>query len=128
MVATAKDVMTADDENPTVRWHSIRDWYDEFARDPYWEFLRPMVGLTDWVARQPWAIRLFPNTSHQWLCVKLKPGYHPDMPFVTCGARSDGQFLCELWTEAGLRERRLFPLSEAQSAFWNFVRRLEALA
>jgi hypothetical protein len=121
--------MTSDDEDPAARWQSIRDWYDELARAPGWEFLGPMVELTGWVARQPWAAGLFPNTSHEWLCVKLKPGYDPDRPFFSCGARADGQFECELWAAVGRTlERRLFPLSEAQSAFWNFARRLEGIA
>lgn len=124
-----RGMMTADDENPTVRWQSIRDWYDEFARSPGWEFLRPMVELTDWVAQQPWAARLFPNTSHEWLCVKLKPGYDPDAPFFACGARSDGQFECTLCAKVGHDlEKRRFPIEEAQAAFWNFVRRLEGVA
>ena len=120
--------MHADDENPMVRWQSISDWYDEFASEQGWEFLRPMVELTAWVAQQPWAAVLFPSTSHEWLCVTLKPGGDPDAPFFSCGAGSDGQFDCELWAAGGRRlERRLFPMNEAQSAFWNFVRRLEGV-
>ena len=121
--------MIANDENPTVRWQSIRDWYDEFARSAGWEFLQPMVKLTDWVAQQPWAALLFPNTSHAWLCVKLKPGYDPDLPFFACGVRSDGQFECTLYAKVGRNlERRRFPMEEAQFAFWNFVQRLEDVA
>jgi hypothetical protein len=120
--------MRADDENPAVRWKSISDWYDEFARERGWEFLRPMVDLTAWVAEQPWAAGLFPDTSLQWLGVKLQPGYHPDSPSFSCVARADGQFECRLWAAVGRRlERKLFPLNEAQSAFWNFVRRLQGV-
>jgi hypothetical protein len=121
--------VTVDDEDPAVRWQSIRDWYDEFARTPGWEFLRPMVDLTDWVAQQPWAARLFPSTSHEWLCVALKPGFDPAAPLFACCARADGLFECRLWG-AGARqpaERRL-PMEEARSAFWNSVRRLEGVA
>jgi hypothetical protein len=121
--------MTADDEDPLVRWQSISDWYDEFAREPGWEFLRPMVDLTAWIAQQPWAAGLYPSTSHQWLCVKLMPGYHPDFPAFSCGTRADGQFECELWAAVGNRlEKKLFPLNEMQSAFWSFVRRLEGVS
>jgi hypothetical protein len=120
--------MTADDENPTIRWQSVRDWYDEYARDPGCEFIRPMVELADWVSQQPWADRLFAHTSLHWLCVKLEPGYHPERrsPSFACCARSDGQFECQLSPRVGNKvEKRLFPIAEAHTAFWNFVRRLQ---
>jgi hypothetical protein len=121
--------MTADDEGPEIRWQSIRDFYDEFAREQGWEFLRPMAELSAWVAHQPWAAELYPSTSHEWLCVKLKPGYDCDVPFFACGARPDGQFECTLCAKVGHDlERRRFPIEEAQTAFWNFVRRLSAYA
>ena len=119
--------MTAHNQDPTVRWHSIRDFYDEFSRTNGWEFLKPMVFLTEWVADQPWAEGLYPNTSHEWLCVKLVPGYDSDVPFFACVARPDGQFECDLLSRVGRSlERRTFPVNEARSAFWNFVQRLNS--
>ena len=54
--------MNADDQEPVQRWRSISDWYAEFAARRHWEFLAPMVGLTAWVAEQPFAAPLFPGT------------------------------------------------------------------
>ena len=121
--------MRADDENPKARWESISDWYLEFATNQGWEFTRPMAELTTWVAHQEWAASVFPFTSHESLCVKVKPGYDPDTPFFSCQPRRDGQFEFELWAAVGRSlERRVFPVSEVQSAFANFVRRLENIA
>ena len=93
--------MNAEDRDSVLRWQSISDWYAEFATQLHWEFLAPMVGLTAWVAVQPFAAPLFPGTSHEWLCVHLHTGYNPDLPFFSCGARADGQFECELWAAVG---------------------------
>ena len=93
--------MNAEDRDSVLRWQSISDWYAEFATQLHWEFLAPMVGLTAWVAEQPFAAPLFPGTSHEWLCVDLHTGYNPDLPFFSCGARADGQFECELWAAVG---------------------------
>jgi hypothetical protein len=88
-----------------------------------------MVDLTGWAAQQPWAARLFPSTSHEWLCVKLKPGFDTDEPFFSCVARADGQLYFKLWKSNGNQlEKQKFPVSEAQSKFWNFVQRLEGIA
>ena len=120
--------LTADHTNPAERWNAIRDWYDDFASsDPAWEHLRPMVDLAAWVAQQPWAESLYPFTSHQWLCVKLRPGHVPDLNFFACGPLHDkGLFKFELVVRDRPIERKLFPLVEARSTFWNFVRRLES--
>ena len=121
--------MTADDENPVVRWHAIRDWYADYARNPPCEYVLPMVDLTEWVAEQSWAASLFPCTSHAALCVSLKPGYTPESPFFSCLARTDSTFEFELWAKVGqMVERRRFPVTEGQSAFWNFVQRLNGVA
>jgi hypothetical protein len=88
--------MKAEGQDPVQRWRSISDWYADFAAQPHWGFLSPMVGLTAWVAEQPFAVPLFPGTSHEWLCVGMHTGYNPDRPFYSCGVRSDGQFECEL--------------------------------
>jgi hypothetical protein len=36
--------MNPEDRDPVRRWQSISDWYAEFAAQPHWEFLAPMVG------------------------------------------------------------------------------------
>ena len=121
--------MNAADEDPVQRWRSISDWYAEFAAKPYWGFLAPMVGLTAWVAEQPFAAPLFPGTSHEWLCVHLHTGYYPDLPFFSCGARGDGEFECELWAAVGRsRGKRVVPLGQAREAFAEFVGLLHGLA
>jgi hypothetical protein len=120
--------VTADHENPVERWNAIRDWYDEFASsDPAWEHLRPMVELAAWVAEQSGAGSLYPVTSHQWLCVKLKPGHVFELDFFACAPRHlDGQFECTLSVRGRQIEKKVYPIAEAKSAFWNFVRRLES--
>ena len=121
--------MTADDENPVARWHAVRDWYAEYAHNPHCDFVLPMVDLAAWIAEQPWAAALFPCTSLAALCVSLKPGYTPDSPFFSCLARDDGTIEFELWAKVGqMIERRRFPVTERQTAFWNFVRRLQGVA
>ena len=120
--------MKADDLDPVQRWRSISDWYSEFAAMPHWEFLAPMVGLTAWVAEQPFAAPLFPGTSHEWLCVHLHTGYKPELPFFSCGARGDGQFECELWAAVGRsRGRRVVPLDQARYVFAEFVALLHGI-
>jgi hypothetical protein len=120
--------MTADDENPVVRWHAVRDWYLDYAHNPHCDFVLPMVDLAAWIAEQPWAAKLFPCTSLAALCVSLKRGYNPDSPFFSCLARDDRTFEFELWAKVGqLIERQRFPVTEGQAAFWNFVRRLEGV-
>lgn len=114
--------MKTDDQDPVQRWRSISGWYAEFATMPDWEFLAPMVGVTAWVAEQPFAAPLFPGTPHEWLCVHLQTGYNPDLPFFSCGARGDGQFEYELWAAVGSRRgRRVVPLDQARDVFAEFV-------
>jgi len=121
--------MNAEDRDPVRRWQSISDWYAEFAAQPHWELLAPMVGLTAWVAVQSFAAPLFPGTSHEWLCVQLHTGYNPDPPFFSCGARADGQFECELWVAVGRsRGRRVVPFDQARKVFGEFVASLHAIS
>jgi hypothetical protein len=109
-------------EDPLQRWRAISDWYAEFATDRQWGFLGPMVGLTAWVAEQPFAAPLFPSTSHEWLCVGLHTGYDPDRPFFSCLARVDGQFECELWAAVcSSRGRRVVPIDQAREVFAEFT-------
>ncbi|MBX7104586.1 MAG: hypothetical protein K1X57_10930 [Gemmataceae bacterium] len=120
--------MKAEDEDPVQRWQSISDWYAEFAAKPHWEFLTPMVGLTAWVAEQPFAASLFPATSHEHLCVQLRSGYNPDLPLISCTATGDGQFACELWAAVGSsRGQRVVPLCHARGVFAEFVAFLQGL-
>ncbi len=117
--------MKADDPEPVQRWQSISKWYAEFASMGGWEFLQPMVGLTAWISEQPLAAQLYPSTSHEWLCVHLLPGYNPDQPFFSCGARADGQFECELWAKvAQSLSRQLVPLDSASALVTEFVCKL----
>jgi hypothetical protein len=126
--AEAGGGVRAEDQDPVRRWRSISDWYAEFAAKPHWGFLAPMVGLTAWVAEQQFAAPLFPSTSHEWLCVDLRPGYNPDLPFFSCGARGDGQFECELWAAVGSsRGRRVVPLDQARGVFAEFVALLHGI-
>jgi hypothetical protein len=87
-----------------------------------------MVGLTSWVAEQPFAAPLFPGTSHAWLCVHLHTGHDPDLPFFSCGMRGDGQFECELWASVGRsRGRRVVPVNQARETFREFVTLLHGM-
>jgi hypothetical protein len=114
--------MKAEDVNPLKRWRSISDWYAESAAAPDWRFLAPMIGLTAWVAEQPFAVPLYPNTSHQWLCVSLHTGYNPELPFFSCVVRGDGQFICELWAGIGRsRGRRVVPFETSHQVFAEYV-------
>ena len=121
--------MKAEDQSPAQRWRSISDWYAEFAARPHWEFLTPMVGLTAWVAEQPFAAPLFPGTSLTSLCVHLHTGYNPDRPFFSCGVRGDGQFECKLWAAvARSRGEQVAPFEHAREVFMEFVGLLHGLA
>ncbi len=114
--------MKAENQDPIQRWRSITEFYEEFAVKPHWEFLLPMVALTSWVAEQPFAAPLYPGTSHEWLCVDLHIGYNPDLPFFSCGVRSDGRFECELWVSVGSsQDRRVVALDQAREVFAEFV-------
>ncbi len=119
--------MKADEPDAVQRWQSISSWYSEFASMTHWDFLLPMVGLTAWVSGQPFAAALYPGTSHEWLCVHLQPGYHPDQPFLSCGVRPDGQFECELWAQVGRsRERKVASLDQDCALFKEFAGKLMA--
>ncbi|HEX4792180.1 MAG TPA: hypothetical protein VH370_00220 [Humisphaera sp.] len=114
--------MKAEDTDPRKRWLSISDWYAEFAATPGFEFLAPMVGLTAWIADQSFAAPLFPNTSHEWLCVSLHKGYKPDLPFFSCCARADGKFECEFCDKAGHGQgKRVVPFEQSREIFTDFV-------
>jgi hypothetical protein len=124
-----QSLVKADDQDPVQRWHSISEFYVEFAAMPHWEFLAPMVGLTEWVAKQPFVAKIFPGTSHEWLCVHLHTGYNPDLPFFSCGVREDGQFECELWAAVGSsRGKREVLFRQACETFAEFVGHLHRVA
>lgn len=113
------------DPDPVRRWRAITRWYAEFAAIPPWEFLTPMVGLTDWVAGQAFAAPLLPQTSHEWLCVQTDPGYNPDLPFFSCGVRADGLFELSLWASARRRlDHRRVSRDASQATFEEFAGRL----
>jgi hypothetical protein len=87
-----------------------------------------MVGLAAWVTEQSFAVPLFPNTSHEWLCVSLHTGYEPERPFFSCGVRADGQFQFELWAAVGhSRGRRLVPFEESRQVFLEYVALLQGM-
>jgi hypothetical protein len=120
--------MYAEDRDAVRRWQSISNRYAEFAAQPHWDFLAPMVGLTAWVAVQPFAASLFPGTSHEWLCVHLHTGYNPNLPFFSCGARGDGQYECELWAAVGRSwGKRVVPFNQAREVFAEFVASLHGI-
>jgi hypothetical protein len=110
--------MNADHHDPTERWRSVSDWYAEFAALQGWEFLAPMVGFARWVGSQPFAAALYPFTSHEHLCIRLRPGYFPDEPLIFALARPDGQFECGIRDGSGqLRVTLLGPIEAAPDAF-----------
>jgi hypothetical protein len=118
----------AEDPDHVQRWRSISDWYAEFATMQHWKFLAPMVGLTAWVAEQPFSAPLFPGTSHAALCVHLHTGYNPNLPFFSCEVRGDGQFECELWATVGRsRGKRVVPFDQAREVFAEFVKLLHGI-
>jgi hypothetical protein len=119
----------AEDSDSVQRWQSISDWYAEFAAMPHCEFLAPMVGLTAWVAEQPFAAGLFPCTSHERLWVELHTGYDPDQPHLSCGVCGDGQFECALWAGVGRnRGKWVVPFGQARETLAALVGRLYGLA
>jgi hypothetical protein len=123
-----ESVVNAEDDDPVLRWRAISDWYAEFAAKPHWEFLDPMVGLTGWVAEQPFAASLYPGTSHECLCVHLHTGYNPRLPFFSCAPRGEGQFEFELWAAVGSSlDRRVTALDQVRETFTEFVRLLRSI-
>ena len=117
--------MKAQDSDTVKRWQSISEWYAEFANLPGWEFLQPMIGITAWVGEQPFGARLYPGTSHEWLCVDLHPGYNPEQPFFSCVTKADWQFECTLWERVGRRlSRQIVPIDQAQLLFTDYVGKL----
>ena len=121
--------MRASDPDPMKRWKEIADFYIEFASKENWEFLFPMIVLAEWVAKQPYAARLYPGTSHECLTVSLVPGYQPDLPFFSCLSLADGTSSCELWAAVGeSRGEKSYPLQQIEKGFTEFVNRLDTIA
>jgi hypothetical protein len=103
-------------------WASIVAFYEDLAGATGWSDQSFMVEFSRWAAAQPWSRELYPNTSHQWLCVKQGSGYHPDEPFVSAAVRADGQFECEHWSKVGvLRRSRVCPIEKAPEVFESFI-------
>jgi hypothetical protein len=121
--------MKASDADPVKRWRAVVDFYSEFASMKHYEFLSPMIGLADWVGKQPFAARIYPGTSHEWLIVSLTPGYDPpNQPFFSCLSLADSTFSCELWAAVGrTRSKKSFPLRQTHEAFTEFIGRLESI-
>jgi hypothetical protein len=114
--------LKADDPDAVQRWQSISSFYADFAAMPHWGFLTPMVGLTAWIAQQPFAAPLFPGTAHEWLRVHLHTGRKSDLPFFSCAMRSDGRFEGELWASVGnSRGRWVVPLKQTRGLFVKLV-------
>ncbi len=110
--------MHAGHPEPTERWGAVPEWYAAFASERHWEFLTPMVGFTRWVGSLPIAAMLYPHTSHEYLCVQLRPGHLPDEPLVFACVRPDGQFECGLQGCKGqLLSCRTSPIESAHDAF-----------
>jgi len=118
-------VIHTDHLEPMERWRAVSDWYAAFASEQHWEFLAPMVSLTEWIGSQPFAAALYPHTSHEHLCVQLRPGYLPDEPFIFACVRSDGQFECGFQGRKGrLLARRTSPIESAHDVFASALIRL----
>lgn len=107
--------MHADDPDPSTRWRAISDWYAELAAMDDWGHVAPMVEIAAWIGQQPFAGAIFPNTSHEWLCVQSRPGYHPGSPAVSCGVHRDHRFECERWDRWQLLDRWVLPLELARA-------------
>jgi hypothetical protein len=121
--------MKASDPDPVKRWRAVVDFYSEFASMKHYEFLSPMIDLAEWVGKQPFAARLYPGTSHEWLIVSLTPGYDPNQPFFSCLSLADSTFICELCAAVGRSHgKESFALRQAHEAFTEFVSRLASIA
>lgn len=117
--------MYADHPDPTERWRAVSEWYAALASERHWEFLAPMVDFTEWVGSQSFAAMLYPNTSHEHLCVRLRPGHLPDGPVIFAGVRPDGQFECGLrGRKEQLLVRRTSPIESAHEVFASVLIRL----
>jgi len=117
--------MHADHPEPMERWQAVADWYAAFSSERHWEFLAPMANFSRWIGSQPFAALLYPHTSHQYLCVQLRPGYHPDEPSIVACVRVDGQFECGLRGRKGqLLVRRTSPIESARDVFASTLIRL----
>lgn len=117
--------MTAD----TNRWESIVRFYSTFGVSHFTAFLTPMTVLAQWISKQSFAAKLFPNTSHLSLCVGLLPGYNPNQPFFSVTVLENGDFDYQMWVKVGhLRNSMECSSDQAQSVFIEFVGWLEATA
>jgi hypothetical protein len=114
--------MMNEDTDAIERWNSIAVFYSKFGGFRYTSFLSPMVALARYVSEQPFAVKLFPDTSHLSLCVGLLPGYNPDKPFFSVNVLQRERFRFEMWGKVGTR---LYisecPNQHVQSLFVEFV-------
>ena len=117
------------DDNGKARWLEMSAWYEDFTSEEGWEFLGTMTQLTTWVADQPFADLLYPNTSHQFLCVSLQDGYDIEGPFFSCCNDRNGEVKFQLWKKVGhLLTEKKCNIMEIQEHFTLFVKDLKALA
>jgi hypothetical protein len=118
--------MKSDCADPIQRWQAIVDFYADFAGMPGWEFLRPMIDLTEWIKNQSWAGQLFPGTSHEWLCVSCAPDRFAWSPFFSVCSLSNGSFRFQLRAEVGSRPRfsQDCTIADGKKVFEQFADRL----
>lgn len=114
--------MHSADKDPIKRWREISEWYVDFAATPNGEIFAPMVDLTAWVGRQPFAVSLFPSSSLHVLYVSLHGDYLINGPTFSCNARSNGSFEFDLYSKSWRRrDKRSVALLQLRQTFVSHV-------
>ena len=117
-----------EDAHAKQRWESVLEWYEDFVLARGKEGVRPVVELTRWASTQDWQPSLFPGTSLYSLCVHLKRGYNPDLPFFACTARTDGKITFRFYNAvAMLEEEAIAKAEDAIEVFRRFTKKLQAM-
>jgi hypothetical protein len=113
-------------DDPAERWGVISKFYKETGHLNPDDPSSAMLSIVEWIARQSWSCNLYPGTSHDWLCVALRPGYDP-ATFASFAILADGQFVSELWAHGARHSTRKCPLSEARGTVTNAIQALTLL-
>lgn len=110
------------DEDPTERWQQIYDFYAEFAGNPGWKFLKPMIQFAGEISATEEGRSSYPSTSLAALGISDTPGYSPDSPFFCISVDQDRQFKFQFWNSVGdLKSTHTCPAKEAIELFKIFV-------
>ena len=108
-------------------WESMSQWYQETFSSTRWEFLRPMVPLVEWVAKQEWSKHYYPATSHEWLCVSLQPDF--GIPFFSTVTNRDTQFEFELYKNIGVQcHASRCSIDQASKMFQDYIQLLHCIS